>query len=587
MPLFSPQFWKRRDASHTTLDQQLIGSLSPKRNISIRQFKYLRRILTRREYRLIQALLLIVIVNLAFLSWKTYGALTVETPRSGGAYSEGLIGSPSAINPLYLLTNDSDRDLAALVYSGLMRYTPNRELEPDLAEKVTLSDDRKEYTAILRQGVVWHDGERFSADDVLFTIAKIQDPAAKSPLYASYNDITVKKKNERTVVFTLSKPFAPFLSLLTVPILPSHLWQELSPEQLQLSALNLKPVGTGPWKFRSLQKDKDGTIRSYTLARNDDFYGAKPYLEKLVFKFYPDMETAVQGLKNRHVQGVSFVPRQSRGALQKTRAFRSYLLHLPQYTALFINAEGKKELQTKSVRQALALALDKRRLVDEGLSGEADVIDAPLQKGLLGYHVDVKKYPFDMARAEALLDSAGLKKDDAGKRSMSIELATVDTPEASSAAELVKEMWESVGISVALTKEPSGTMKELVLEPRKYDILLYGAVVGSDPDLYPFWHSSQGAVPGLNLSQFSNTKADTLLERGRELSDAAKRTEQYRAFQDILAEEVPAIFLYSPRYTMLVKQDIKGIQNDKQISYPADRFGDLSQWYIKSRRTWR
>lgn len=587
MPLLSPQFWKKQDASHVTLDQQLLGSLSSKRHISIRQFKYLHRILTRREYRLIQILGIVVLLNFAFLSWKAYGALTVEVPRSGGAYSEGLVGNPNTINPLYLLANDSDRDLVALMYSGLMRYASNRELVPDLAEKVTISENRKEYTAALRQGVVWHDGEQFGADDVLFTIAKIQDPATKSPLFASYKDIIVKKKDEQTVVFTLPKPFAPFLDLLTVSILPAHLWQELSPEQLPLSTLNLKPVGTGPWKFRSLQKDKDGTIRSYTLARNNEYYGSKPYLEKLVFKFYPDMETAVQGLKNRHVQGVSFVPRAAREAFQKESDIRSYLLNLPQYTALFINAAGKKELQSLLVRQALAFALDKHRLVADGLAGEATVIDAPIPKGLLGYHVDVKKYPFDLQQAEKLLDGAGLKKDAAGKRTLSLELVTVDTPEMGRVAEMVKEMWERLGISIALTKEPSGTMKEFVLEPRKYDILLYGAVVGSDPDLYPFWHSSQGAAPGLNLSQFSNAKADALLERGRELGNVEKRAEQYRALQDIIANEAPAIFVSSPLYTMLTKKEIKGIQNEKQIAYPSDRFSDLSEWYIKSKRTRR
>lgn len=570
-----------------TLDAQLVGSLSGKKKLSLRKLKYLHRILSRREYRLVQILGIVVLINAVFLSGKAYHALTVEVPRSGGAYSEGLVGSPSAINPLFLLTNDSDRDLVGLVYSGLMRYTQDRKLVPDLAEGVKISEDQKEYTFTLRQGVTWHDGEPFTAQDVLFTIAKLHDPEIKSTLYASYKDITVKKLDDRTVVFALTKPFAPFLDLATLPILPEHLWRELSIEQFPLSTLNIKPIGTGPWKFRSLQKEKDGTIRSYTLVRNDSFYGEKPHIEKFIFKFYPDMQSAVQGLKNRHVQGVSFVPREFRETLSRERDLSSQSLSLPQYTALFINIERKKELASGSVRSALALALDKERLVSDGMAGEGVVIHAAIPEGLLGYHADVKKYPYDTARAEELLDAAGLKKDEGGKRGLILELVTVDTPERARIAEMIKQMWERVGITVTLTYEPQGTMKERVLQSRKYDILLYGAVVGSDPDMYPFWHSSQVNAPGLNLSKFANKDADALLESARVTADAGKRAELYRKFQDILAREVPAIFLTAPTHTIMMSKKIHGVSDHKRIAYPADRFSDSAKWYMKSKRQWR
>lgn len=570
-----------------TLDQQLVGSLSSKRTISFRQFKYLKRILSRREYRLLQVLGIIVLLNLAFLSWKGYTALTVEVPRSGGTYAEGLVGSPSTINPLFLQTNDSDRDLVRLVYSGLMRYTDDRALVADLAEKVAISDDHKVYTFTLRDGVKWHDGEPFSAQDVLFTVTKIQDPAAKSPLYASYKDISVKKIDPRTVSFTLEKPFAPFLDLATLPIIPEHLWGELGSEQLALSNLNLRPVGTGQWKFRSLQKDKDGTIRSYTFARNDEYYGERPFLEKLIFKFYPDSASAVQGLKNRHVQGVGFIPQEEREPIAKDQGLRTVRLHLPQYTALFFNTTGKKELQAHTVRVALASALDKPRLVAEGMAGEAENIDAPIVKGMLGYHSDIARGVFSPSHAEELLDGAGLKKGENGKRDLNIELVTVDTPATVRIAELIKTMWEHVGVSVALTNEPASTMRELVLNPRKYDILLYGTVVGSDPDLYPFWHSSQSNAPGLNLAQFANSEADTLLEEARVTPDSEKRALLYRKFQDILARELPAIFLYSPTYSYVLTNDIKGVRDDMIVAYPADRFDGLSRWYSASTRTWR
>lgn len=587
MSFLSPQHWRGQDDSHVTLDQQLIGSVSRKRKFSLHQFKYLHRIVTRREYRLLQILGIIVIANLLFLSWRAYHQATVEVPRSGGTYSEGLVGSPSTINPLFLHTNDSDRDLTALVYSGLMRYTPDRTIVPDLAEHVDISEDQKTYTFTLRRNVFWHDGEPFDAADVAFTLSRIQDPAVKSPLRASYKDITVKKEDTHRVSFTLTKPFAPFLDLATIPLLPEHLWRELSAEQLPLSALNLKPIGTGPWKFKSLQKDKDGTIRSYTITRNNEYYGEKPHLERLIIKFYPDMQSAVQALKNRHVDGVSFIPGDEYASLLKDSELRARTLYLPQYTALFLNLNGKKELQSRDVRRALAYALDKERIVADGMGGEASAIDGSIPEGLLGYHPDIATYALDREKAEELLDAAGLKKGEDGKRALTIELVTVDTPERARIAEMVKAMWESLGITVALTVEPQGTMRELVLNPRKYDILLYGAVVGSDPDLYPFWHSSQVNAPGLNLSQFAHTDADTLLERARTTPDAQKRDELYRSFQDILAREVPALFLYTPIYHTVLTKEMNGVRDVLRIAYPSDRFGDLSEWYVQSKREWK
>lgn len=598
MSLLSPQSWRTRGTSHISLDQQLVGSLKDKRLPRFRQLKYLSRILSGPEYRILQILGIILVANFLFLGWRAYAGATELAPRFGGSYTEGLIGSPTTINPLFLHTNDSDRDLVHLIYSGLMRYTPQRAIVPDLAEKVDMSKDEKVYTFHLRHDVVWHDGVAFNADDVIFTIAKIQDSRTRSPLFASYKDIGMQKIDPYTVRFTLTKPFAPFMDLMTLPLIPAHLWQESEPEQLTLSVLNLKPVGTGAWKFKSLQKDQDGTIRSYTIARNSAYYAEKPFIEKVIFKFYPDAESAVQGLKNRHVQGVSFLTREMREPLVKDTDVRYYHLLLPQYTALFFNSVRNIDLLNRDVRQALAYALDKNTIIKAAVGGEALSIDAPILEGFIGHHKDIQRYSFDAKRAQELLASAGWNKDGDGKlvqikkrtkekRTLSLELVSGDTPESTRVAQAIKEMWESLGVSVTLTLESSATIKGTMIDPRKYDVLLYGALIGSDPDLYPFWHSSQVNAPGLNLASFSNKEADKLLEEGRQTADPKARADRYRRFQDILAKEVPAIFLYTPLYTSVMTSSIHGVLDNKHIVYPADRFSDIGTWFIKTQRTFK
>ncbi|MDP2630574.1 MAG: peptide ABC transporter substrate-binding protein [Candidatus Uhrbacteria bacterium] len=603
MSILSPQSWKKQNASHVDLDKKLVGSLSKTRLPRLGQLKYLPRILSRRDYRFVQILCAILLVNVAFLGWKAYLAGTVEVPRYGGTYTEGLVGSPRYINPLFLLANDSDRDLVHLIYSSLVSYTADRAIVPDLAEKYEVSKDQKVYTFHLRKDVKWHDGEPFTADDVVFTISKIQDPKTKSPSQPSYADIVVKKVDDDTVSFSLSKPFAPFLDLAALPILPRHIWQNVSPEQLPLSSYNLKPIGTGAWKFKSFQKDSDGTIRSYTLVRNDDAYTQKPYLEKIVFTFYPDAESAIEGLKNRQVQGISFLPRTLRDQLAKDTALRYYHLSLPQYTALFFNTTNNADLQNVSVRKALAVLLDKERIVQESTKGEADVIDAPLLKGFIGYHAQVKKYSFDPKQASELLSNAGwnqgknekltraekksTKEADENERALVIDLATVDTSQTVSAATMIKEMWEKAGITVNVTVQSPSDIKETIIDPRKYDVLLYGALIGSDPDLYPYWHSSQKNAPGLNLAMFGDSAADKLLEEARENADPKVREEKYKRFQDILADEIPAIFLYSPTYTYVMTSAVHGVHDNRLIVYPADRFNDIHEWYSKAKRSFK
>jgi len=563
-------------------------------------------VLASGEYRIVKILFIIVLANAAFLGWRAFTSGTGVEPKRGGTYTEGVVGAPQFINPLFA-QNDTDRDLSALVYSGLLRYTNNREVTGDLAESYEVSKDAKTYTFHLRSGIQWQDGEPFGVDDIIFTVTLIKDPKSRSPLSLSYKDIEVKKIDDTTVQFALPKPFAPFLDLIaTTGIVPRHIWSSIQPENLFLASPNGKPIGTGPWKFSNFSKDRDGTLRSYTFERFDGYFGPKPYLDKIVFKFYPDSDSSIQALKSRHVDGVSFLPRRLRGKLEKDKELAYYTFQLPQYTAIFFNQKANPDLSSKAVRQAIAYAIDKERIVRDVLSGEGTVIHTPILPGFVGYSDTVKTYQHDALKATALLETAGWKKDEAGylyqmqteekekedgtkekvetKKYLTITLTTVQRPEHADIAAIVKENWESIGIKTETQFSDPALVKSDVIDPRTYEALLYGAIIGADPDLYPFWHSSQSHAPGLNLSQFSNETADTLLEEGRHLTDPKERAKRYTKFQDIISDEVPAIFLYSPTYNYVVDRRVKGVRDGTYLVYPADRLQDLAERYVKTKR---
>ncbi len=588
---FSSQ-WKKRTWSHASLDAKLVRSVAKRGLPSIQQWKYLPRLLSGAQKRIALALVVCLIASASYLSWAFYAAHTLISAKRGGAYTEGLVGFPQYINPLFLQNNDVDRDLSSLMYSSLIRYNERREPVGDLADHYDVSSDGKAYTFVLRSEIRWHDGEIMNADDVLMTFNAIKDPNVKSPFYVSLKDVKIEKKDAQTIVFTLQKPFAPFLDLMTIGILPNHIWKDIPNEQIPLAAYNLKPIGTGPWKFKALQKEKDGSILSYTLAQNETYYGSVPFLDKVTFKFYPDTDAVVQALKNRNVQGISFLPRSLRDRLKKDSDLSYYTFHLPQYTALFFNQTTKKELTSQRVRKALALSIDRDRIVTDVLGGEGSVIAGPILPGFIGYDPTLARQPYDAVQAAKLLVDDGWKRNEGGAwykgtQPLTLTIVTADQEELVKTARIIEEGWKALGVGVDVQVSDPARIKQEVIDPRAYDVFVYGEIIGSDPDPYPFWHSSQTRAPGLNLAGYSNATTDKLLEDARSTTDLVKRAEMYKKFQKILADEQPAIFLVNPSYNYVVEKKVRGIGDNKYIVYPSDRFVDASQWHVHQKREWK
>lgn len=607
--------------------------------LKLNRLKRLSEVLNSKEKIILASLGLVAVLSGSFTVGAWFWRQTRVVPAAGGEYIGALIGGPIYVNPILAQTNDVDTDLSRLVFSGLLKYDGNQNLVNDLAESYTVSDDQKTYTFQIKQGVTWQDKTPLTVDDIIFTVKSIQDPEFKSPLLLSLQGVDVEKIDDNSLQFILKKPFAPFTSLLTFGIIPEHIWGNVPPANFTLAEYNIKPIGSGPWVFRALTKDKQGAISSYTLERNPNYYGQKPLLDRVTFRFYSSIEDAVQAAKNKEVMGVSFVPQNLASELPKN--FEQYSLLLPQYTALFFNQDKNDALKSIDDREALALAIDKNQILKEVLGGDGQTIDGPILPGSLGYDPDITKYAFDVDQAKSILDKAGWKEisdtdyvtfmkakqaadnppadntttgsttPSAGSTNptpalapeaepietngqtvfrkkgdsiFEINLTTVDYPENRKAAEVIEADWRAIGVKTDITLVDPIRIQKDVIKPREYEAFLYGEIIGPDPDPFPFWHSSQADDPGLNLAQFKDKEADRLLVEARGTTDAKVREDDYKSFQDILAKQLPAIFLYSPTYTEALDKKIRGF-NIQRISTPADRFNNLSDWYIKTRRT--
>lgn len=575
----------------TEMDKKLVFSLSKNRFPSWEQFQYIPKYLSRKERLAIRLILFVVFVCLIFLGVRFYQRHFIALPRKGGSYTEALVGQPKYINPVLAQTNDVDRDISHLVFSGLFKYNEKQELVPDLASGYTISKDQKTYTVTLKQNIKWHNGNALLVDDVLFTVELIQDPDYNSPLLASLKGVVAQKVDDKTIKFTLQEPFSPFLSNLTFGILPAHLWQDTNSTNFALAEYNIKPIGSGPFKFKSLTKDKSGNIKSFTLERNEYYYGQKPYLDKINFKFYPDFATALEAVNNKSAEGISFIPKDSKATADKINSLKKYYLQLPQYTAIFFNQKNKL-LKEKDVRLALSYAVDKNKILADVLDNDGYIVNAPILKGFLGYNPAIQGEEYNVEKAKETLDKAGWKMPAGGSvrkkgdAELKFSLTTVDRPEYVQTANILVEAWKSIGASVELNIMNSQRVDIEVIQPRNYEAFLYGEIIGFDPDPFPFWHSSQAVAGGLNLSNYSNKDVDKLLEEARQTTNANERAKFYQDFQAILGQDIPAIFLYSPTYLYGVDKKVKGITVER-ITMPSDRFNGIEGWYINTKIRWK
>lgn len=594
--IFSPQAKKlKRFQKQHQLDKYLVSSFNKSKLPSLKQLKHLTKVLNPRERRKIIGAFAFVGLAVVILIIQGYLLLTTTIPRVGGEYSEGLIGAPRFINPILATTNDVDADLSRLIFSGLLRRDSNNQLVPDLATSYEISTDQLTYTFHLRTNVKWHDGEKFKADDVIFTIAAIQDPEFRSPLSRSFRGIIAEKIDDATVKFTLKEPFAPFLELLMVGILPEHLWYNIPANTADLAELNKQPIGTGPWQFDSFKKDRTGNIKSYTLTPNADYYGQKPYLQKIIFKFYNDFISAIDAFKSKEVMAIAYLPQDLKIELKKYKNLNYHELSQPQYTAIFFNQKKNELLEADYIRQALTLAIDKQKIITEAFNGNGTAIDGPILPGI-EMASDIKKYNYDPQGAVTLLEkngwnmqstttADGISEQIRVKKSwvLTITLTTVNQPENVKAAEIIKKLWGQIGVKTELRIVDKSKIVQDVIKNRDYEALLFGENIGADPDPFPFWHSSQNSYPGLNLAIFSNHQADTLLEEARKTNDWEIRKRDYTAFQKIIAEQLPAVFLCNSTYLYPQDKKIRGF-NLSGITTPADRFANINKWYINTRR---
>lgn len=562
--------------------------------LALRPLERARAAFTTTEYAAFGVLSVLLAASVLALAARAQGFFLVEMPSAGGTLTEGIIGTPRFVNPL-LAASDADRDLTALVYAGLMRATPEGELVPDLAASYTLSPDGRIYTFTLKPEAHFHDGTPVTADDVIFTIQKAQDPLTKSGKRPNWEGVAVEKTANDGVQFTLKQAYAPFLENTTLGILPKHLWTTIDADGFQFSPLNREPVGAGPYRVSRIRENASRIPTAYELTPVADSVLGKPYISRLMVRFFGSENALVDAFVRGGIESMGGISPEAATTLE-AKGKVPLRTTLPRIFGIFFNQNQSKVLADKTVRRALAEAVDKELLVTRVLGGYGAVIDGPLPP--LGTHssrVLEKAREGRGARALEMLQKDGWTRREAtgilekkyGKevRTLSFSLVTAATPELKQAAESVATAWRELGTQVELKFFDTSDLHLSVIRPRAYDALLFGEIVGRDLDLFAFWHSSQRNDPGLNIALYTNIKADRLLEEARSAREKEVRDMALRAFAEELQTDIPAIFLYAPDYLYFLPPKVHDLALGR-LALPHERWGNIYRAYINTEKVW-
>lgn len=499
----------------------------------------------------------------------------LTTPTYGGVVNEGIIGTPRFINPV-LATNDQDNDLASLVFAGLTKKDNLGKPALDLAESISQSDDNLHYDVVIKKGAVFHDNTPLTADDIIYTISLIQNPIIKSPHRIEWEGVSIEKKSDLELTFSLKKPFPLFMETLSIGILPKHIWKNLTEEQISLSDYNINAIGSGPYAISSITKNS-GIPESITLTSHAHYTRGRPYIDTLIIDTFQNEKYLLRAFENGDIDRIHAVSPEKIGSM----SIPSDKIHtslLPRTFTVFFNPNNATFLTDKQVRIALQMAINKQAIVDTVLHKYGKVVNDPYP-----FDTDQTDVVYDVERARTILSN--VKSVKKASSTLEIKLATANTSEMKSVAEMIKADWEKIGVNTTLSVYEVSDLNQSVIKERDFQALLFGTITENPSDLYAFWHSSQRTYPGLNISNYVSKNLDANLEVLRTEEDITKRQTAYQNVKKEFAEEVPGIFIFAPSLIY--------VTNDKVVSElpvfsldNSSRFALVENWYRFTDHVW-
>ncbi len=516
-------------------------------------------------------------------------------PAHDGILHEGMVGSVRFINPV-LANTRADRDLTALVYQGILRVDQDGELVPDLARTVDVNEDGTEYQITLRQDASFHDGRPVTARDVVYTYQLAQEPELMSPQRGNWSNVEIEQIDTFSVRLTLSEPYHPFQENLTLGILPAHIWEDIPTPEILFSTRNTNPIGSGPYRVQEVHRDDEGSIRQITLEAHGPLN--KP-IRTIVVRLHDDLATLLTNLSTGAIDTTAALGYDDAAELDQT-LYKVHKIPLPRVVALIYNQNRSPALRNPHLRQALEIAIDRQAIIDAIPNETGIPTQTPIPAGysmLESSATSSPQTPTSTASTTAAIDrlQAGnweqtddgvwVRETDDGTIPLELTIRTLDRPNFSAAAMAVAAAWEAIGVEVTVEEFEQRDLIDGVIRMRDFEVLLFGMDVTRSVDLYPFWHSSQQSDPGQNIAQYANISVDSYLQTLRTTADPTERQTAQQSFVDTIAEEQPALFLYTPSAVLIAKNDIS-LTLPRRVQSVTDRWRSIDTWHNSTENVW-
>ena len=504
---------------------------------------------------------------------------STNAPAIGGTYAEAALGPLDTLNPIYATTS-AEFSASKLLFSSLYDYDSTGHLRGDIAKSMKMDDEGKVYTVSLRQDVKWHDGERLTAEDVVFTVNTIKNPITRSTI-KGWQGIEVKEVDDYTVRFTSPSPNASFKLALTFPILPKHALDTVPPSLLRENGFGQNPVGSGPFKNRLLQiVDMTSGRKIAHMSANRDYYRGAPKLSRFQLHVYGTTDEIAKALRTSEVSAAADVAAGSVAGIDKERYD---VISRPINNGVYALFNTRQEiLQDKAVRQALQAATN-AAAIRASVSPDVAELDLPFINGQLTGS-DVSKRPaYDVVKAADMLEQAGWKKQADGKRAkdgrpLQLRILTLKDSGYEKALETLAQQWRGVGVSIdAEILDPTDRAVSERLQSRNFDVLLYTLQL-ADPDIYAYWHSSQSSQRLLNLSSYADAAADDALASAHSILDPELRNAKYISFAKQWLQDAPAIGLYQPVAYYVHAKTSQSMDPTMHLISTRDRYADVLYW---------
>jgi peptide/nickel transport system substrate-binding protein len=458
--------------------------------------------------------------------------------------------NPARINPL-LATDSASGEIASHIFNSLVKFDKDSStIVGDLARKFYFENNTT-LVFELRDDVLWQDGEKFSAKDVLFTYKTLLSKDLISPYSSDFRFVkSVEIIDRYKLRVHYKKPYFKALEIWMMGILPEHILK--NENSIMNAKFNTHPIGTGPYKLTQLEYSKD-----IILSRNKAYFEGAPKIDRIVYHIIADPTTRFLMLKSQQLDVGSLDAISYERKLDKEffHHFNIYERVSRSYTYLGFNLR-KKKFKDAKVREALSLAISRKELVDILFFKHAKVCSGPFLPTSSAFNKDVKVPTQNLNKAKKLLKEAGY--DD--QHPLKFEIATSNSNAIRPyAAQIIQYQLKKIGVVVKLKVMEWQAFLNTVVFPHKFDTILLGWGLSPTPDPYAFWHSDNDKMGGFNLVGYHNKKVDKLIEESQVLVDKKKLDKKFREIFKLVVADNPYLFLYIPNAITAINKKIKGV----------------------------